>query len=192
MVGDKRNAHPRTTTTNMHIMEGSCRNQPPHPTPLLVPRPRPRPRCPRWNPSISPRQRGHAQTHGRRHGNEQNRHASTPSGHCSAATRSPLAPRELADELDISTASTTKLLDRLERSGHLTRVPHPADRRSVTIQATDHAHTEVKDRLAPMHRDMEEIIYEFTPENNERSPCSCTPWLTSSTVPVTSNHFVMR
>lgn len=104
----------------------------------------------------------------------------------------PLHPRELADELDISTASTTKLLDRLERSGHLTRVPHPADRRSVTIQATDHAHTEVKDRLAPMHRDMEEIIYEFTPENNERSPCSCTPWLTSSTVPVTSNHFVMR
>jgi DNA-binding MarR family transcriptional regulator len=75
----------------------------------------------------------------------------------------PLHPRELADELDISTASTTKLLDRLERSGHLTRVPHPADRRSVTIQATDHAHTEVKDRLASMHRDMEEIICEFTP-----------------------------
>lgn len=46
----------------------------------------------------------------------------------------PLHPRELADELDISTASTTKLLDRLERSGHLTRVPHPADRRSVTIK----------------------------------------------------------
>lgn len=79
----------------------------------------------------------------------------------------PVHPRELAHELSISTASTTKLLDRLEKSGHLFRVPHPADRRSVTVAATDFAHREVKDRLSSMHQDMEDIILEFAPEEQK-------------------------
>ena len=45
-------------------------------------------------------------------------------------------PSSIAAHLNISTASTTKLLDRLERAGHITRAPHPSDRRALTISIT--------------------------------------------------------
>ncbi len=69
-------------------------------------------------------------------------------------------PRGLATHLHISTASTTKLLDRLTGSGHLAREPHPSDRRSLVVVATDHAHEEVRERLARMHERMAEIARE--------------------------------
>ncbi|QGN32038.1 MarR family winged helix-turn-helix transcriptional regulator [Microlunatus sp. Gsoil 973] len=40
---------------------------------------------------------------------------------------------DLARHLGITTASTTKMLNRLERDGHIHRRPHPADRRAVAI-----------------------------------------------------------
>lgn len=45
-------------------------------------------------------------------------------------------PGAIAVHLDISTASTTKLLDRLEAAGHITRAPHPNDRRALAISIT--------------------------------------------------------
>lgn len=42
----------------------------------------------------------------------------------------------LARQLGITTASTTKMLDRLERAGHITRSPHPRDRRSLVVRIT--------------------------------------------------------
>lgn len=42
----------------------------------------------------------------------------------------------VAAHLGISTASTTKLLDRLERAGHITRHHHPTDRRALAIRCT--------------------------------------------------------
>jgi DNA-binding MarR family transcriptional regulator len=45
-------------------------------------------------------------------------------------------PGAIAAHLGISTASTTKLLDRLERGGHITRSPHPSDRRALAIEIT--------------------------------------------------------
>lgn len=42
-------------------------------------------------------------------------------------------PGAIAEHLGISSASTTKLLDRLERGGHITRAPHPTDRRALAI-----------------------------------------------------------
>ena len=49
-------------------------------------------------------------------------------------------PGAIAAHLNITTASTTKLLDRLERAGHILRSPHPSDRRAlaITITATSH------------------------------------------------------
>lgn len=72
----------------------------------------------------------------------------------------PITPRTLAHKLHISTASTTKLLDRLTASGHLERRPHPRDRRSLVVLATEHAHREVRERLAAMHARMAEIAGE--------------------------------
>ena len=45
-------------------------------------------------------------------------------------------PGAIASHLGISTASTTKLLDRLEYGGHITRAPHPSDRRALAIAIT--------------------------------------------------------
>lgn len=45
-------------------------------------------------------------------------------------------PRDIARELGISSASTTVLMDRLEKRGLLRREPSPTDRRSLHVYAT--------------------------------------------------------
>ena len=72
----------------------------------------------------------------------------------------PVTPLRLARHLEISGASTSKLLDRLTASGHLVRAPHPRDRRSRIVEATDHAHSQVRERLSGMHERMLEIARE--------------------------------
>jgi DNA-binding MarR family transcriptional regulator len=42
-------------------------------------------------------------------------------------------PGAIAQSLGISSASTTKLLDRLQRAGHIRRGPHPSDRRALVV-----------------------------------------------------------
>ena len=49
----------------------------------------------------------------------------------------PVSPHDVARHLRISTASTTKLLDRLSESGHVERRPHPHDRRARVIVLTE-------------------------------------------------------
>lgn len=49
----------------------------------------------------------------------------------------PVSPHEMARHLRISTASTTKLLDRLSEAGHVRRLPHPSDRRARVVELTD-------------------------------------------------------
>ncbi|MFK4791509.1 MarR family winged helix-turn-helix transcriptional regulator [Microbacterium sp. ZW T5_56] len=51
-----------------------------------------------------------------------------------------VTPGAIAHHLRISSASTTKLLDRLERGGHIVRSPHPTDRRALTISITPETH----------------------------------------------------
>jgi len=53
--------------------------------------------------------------------------------------RALVSPRDIAQHLRISTASTTKLLDRLEASGHVERRAHPSDRRGRIVVLTDDA-----------------------------------------------------
>ena len=49
----------------------------------------------------------------------------------------PVSPHDVARHLRISTASTTKLLDRLSDSGHVERRPHPSDKRARIIVLTE-------------------------------------------------------
>lgn len=65
-----------------------------------------------------------------------------------------LTPGALAKLLGISTASTTVLIDRLERSGHLVRRPHPTDRRSLVVASTTDSDDEVRATLGRMHQAM--------------------------------------
>ncbi len=48
-----------------------------------------------------------------------------------------VTPSAIAAHLGISSASTTKLLDRLEAGGHIVRAPHPNDRRALAITVTE-------------------------------------------------------
>ena len=48
-----------------------------------------------------------------------------------------VSPHDVARHLRITTASTTKLLDRLSRAGHLERRPHPHDGRARVVVLTE-------------------------------------------------------
>ena len=65
-----------------------------------------------------------------------------------------VGPTELSRYLGISTASTTALIDRLQKSGHVTRQPHPSDRRSVHVVSTAQSDLEVRETLGRMHERM--------------------------------------
>ena len=48
-----------------------------------------------------------------------------------------VTPKDIAAAVGISSASTTKLIDRLVAGGHLVRIPHPHDRRTTSIEVTE-------------------------------------------------------
>lgn len=48
-------------------------------------------------------------------------------------------PGRLSAAMQLSAPATSAMLDRLERAGHVTRTPHPGDRRSVVVEVTEHA-----------------------------------------------------
>lgn len=60
-------------------------------------------------------------------------------------------PGAIATHLRISTASTTKLLDRLERGGHVTRAIHPADRRAFAIEITSETREAAMNTVGRQH-----------------------------------------
>ena len=64
--------------------------------------------------------------------------------------------RDLADHLGVTSASVTALLDRLTKTGHEQRTPHPTNRRSNMITATPGSDDEVRQTLGAMHRRMME------------------------------------
>lgn len=73
-----------------------------------------------------------------------------------AGTAAIVTPVDIARYLGISTASTTALLDRLERSGHVVRSPHPTDRRKVVVTSTGATDDEIRATLTEMHARMRE------------------------------------
>jgi DNA-binding MarR family transcriptional regulator len=63
----------------------------------------------------------------------------TPRHHAAEGTPSTaLGPTigQLGERLELSSAATTGLVDRLERAGHVERVRDPADRRRIRLRAT--------------------------------------------------------
>lgn len=62
-----------------------------------------------------------------------------------------VTPGLLAETLQISTASTTKLLDRLEKAGHIQRSPHPTDRRALMITVTDATRDDARESVGRIH-----------------------------------------
>lgn len=79
----------------------------------------------------------------------------------------PVTPVTLSRYLGITSASTTALLDRLERSGHITRTPNPGDRRSVLIASSEKSDLEVRHTLSAMHERMMAVVREMDEDQRD-------------------------
>jgi len=78
-----------------------------------------------------------------------------------------VTPVTLSRYLGITSASTTALLDRLAKSGHITRMPNPGDRRSIIITSSARAEDEIRHTLSSMHDRMMHVVRSRT--EDERS-----------------------
>ena len=65
-------------------------------------------------------------------------------------TAGELMPRELGEQLNLTTGSVTAMLDRLERMALLARAPHPSDRRKVTVRITDEGARRCYELISPL------------------------------------------
>lgn len=66
--------------------------------------------------------------------------------------------RELSEKTGLAKTTLTSMLDRLERSGHITRVFDPADRRTVHIRLTERARS-LRSKYDEVSAEMSEIFY---------------------------------
>jgi len=62
-----------------------------------------------------------------------------------------VTPKDIAREVGISSASTTKLVDRLVAGGHLVRAEHPSDRRTVCIEVTESTRLSAHETIGRQH-----------------------------------------
>lgn len=76
-----------------------------------------------------------------------------------------VTPVTLSRYLGITSASTTALLDRLEKSGHILRTPHPRDRRSIVITSSAKSDDEVRHTLAAMHDRMMAVVRDMSADD---------------------------
>ena len=73
-------------------------------------------------------------------------------------------PGAIAAHLGISSASTTKLLDRLERGGHILRERHPEDRRALVIRITPDTHEAAKRTVGQQQANRFNAAARLTPD----------------------------
>ena len=76
--------------------------------------------------------------------------------------KDPIGPVELGQRLGIRSASATALVDRLEHSGHVSRLPHPDDRRRVTLVPSEQAAVLTMAAMAPMLAGIEAAVARLT------------------------------
>jgi len=76
----------------------------------------------------------------------------------------PLGPAEIARRLEVTTAASTGIVDRLVRRGHVERHSHEADRRRTEVRVTDSGREEVLAHLLPMFIALDALDRGFTTE----------------------------
>ncbi len=76
-------------------------------------------------------------------------------------------PAEVARLLEVSTAASTGIVDRLVARGHVERRPHPEDRRRTDVHVTDSGREEVLALLMPMFVELARLDAEF--DDDERA-----------------------
>jgi DNA-binding MarR family transcriptional regulator len=76
----------------------------------------------------------------------------------------PITPGVIAERAIIAAASTTSVLDTLEKRGLVERRPHPTDRRKLLIDLTANGRTTIDHILPGIHRLEEEVMRALTPD----------------------------
>ena len=75
----------------------------------------------------------------------------------------PMTSGLLAAHTGLTTGATTRLIDRLERAGHVRRVPDPTDRRKVVIEHVS-LPIGVDEAVDPARRKVGEILAGYSPD----------------------------
>lgn len=78
-----------------------------------------------------------------------------------------LTAREIAEHLHITSAATTKLLDRLEAAGHITRTRHPTDRRALAILVNPETRRAAEVTIGREHARRFRVAAALQPEERE-------------------------
>ena len=86
----------------------------------------------------------------------------------------PLSARKLAELTGLTPGAVTGLVDRLERSGHVRRVPNPDDRRRVLISALP---MDSRADLAPMFAELTERMTAVFQAYDERQRAAVIDYL---------------
>ncbi|MCU1573268.1 MAG: MarR family transcriptional regulator [Micrococcaceae bacterium] len=74
----------------------------------------------------------------------------------------PLSPTVLARSLGISTAAATVATDRLVRDGHVSREPHPTDRRSLLVVPQEDSVRQALDYLRPLVEGTDALLAQYS------------------------------
>ena len=75
--------------------------------------------------------------------------------------------RHIAEHLGISSAATTKLLDRLEAGDHIRRMPHPTDRRAIAVVITPETRKAAEITVGREHARRFRVAAALTPDERE-------------------------
>jgi len=75
--------------------------------------------------------------------------------------------RDIAEHLGISSASTTKLLDRLEAGGHIRRERHPSDRRALAIVVDPSTRSAAEATIGREHARRFRVAASLSPDERE-------------------------
>lgn len=76
----------------------------------------------------------------------------------------PMTPGRLGRRLSMSPGAVTALVDRLEKRGHVERMPNPEDRRSALVRETEEGLGDSLEHLWPYILEMRGIEEGFTEE----------------------------
>jgi DNA-binding MarR family transcriptional regulator len=80
---------------------------------------------------------------------------------------SPPRMADLAERLEVVPRAVTTLVDGLEASGKVRRVPDPTNRRVIRIELTDDGHTALRELHGARRAAAEEILAPLTEEQRE-------------------------
>ena len=73
----------------------------------------------------------------------------------------PLSPTDIAHRLGVTTAAATVIVDRLTAVGHVTREPHPSDRRGVLVVPNPDSVKQAMGRILPLIMGVDRALDDF-------------------------------